>query len=159
MSDHPHERSHGWCSLRLRFEARDLVLLRGAEHVRGTALAHAPRPGPTGLRSALTLAKAGHKLGAAAPGQSITLDEQEVALLVEALKFATTEVQWASRQGAQADPEVRVGTRPPSDDAPARRQAVLDAFPELVERGLWRGFGLSRELESLGHRLEKALTS
>lgn len=60
------EKNYGWCSLRLRFDARDLVLLRAAEHVQGAALANMPRPDV--LRTALNLARAGHKLGAAAPG-------------------------------------------------------------------------------------------
>jgi hypothetical protein len=145
MTNHPSDRTHGWCSLRLRFEARELQLLRAAEQVRGSALARTSKPGTSGLRSALGLAKAAHKLGNASARQSISLDEQEVGLLVEALRFTTGEVQWASRLQGEGEPD--------------RRQAVLQAFPELVERGLWRGFGLSRELEALGQRLEHALVS
>jgi hypothetical protein len=48
---------HGWCSLRLRFEQRELELLRHAEQLRGAVMAHTARPAE--LRSALTLAKAG----------------------------------------------------------------------------------------------------
>jgi len=138
-----HEQSHGWCSLRLRFEARELTLLKGAEQLRGVALAHTARPQV--LRTALNLAKAGHKLGVAAPGSSIVLEESEVGLLLEALRFATEEVRWATR--AQEDLDAR------------RRDAVLTAFPELVDRGVWRSFGLSRELETVAARLQTALNS
>src|SRR5207245_2073449 len=124
-----HEQSHGWCSLRLRFEERELILLRGAEQLRGVALARTTRPQV--LRTALNLAKAGHKLGVASPGSSVILEELEVGLLLEAVRFATDEVRWATR--AQEDQDAR------------RREAVLSAFPELVNRGVWRSFGLSRE--------------
>jgi hypothetical protein len=128
--------------LRLRFEQRELVLLKGAEQLRGVALAQTPRPQV--LRTALNLAKAGHKLGVAAPGSSVVLEEGEVTLLLEAVRFATVEVQWATR----------------AHDEDARRQeAVLSAFPELVERGAWRSFGLNRELDTLASRLQAALIS
>jgi hypothetical protein len=137
------EQSHGWCSLRLRFDDRELSLLRGAEQIRGVSLARTPRPDV--LRTALNLAKAGHKLGQATPGASITLDESEVVLLLEAARFATDEVQWAAR----------------ASDAPhtPRRDAVLTAYPELVDKGVWRSFGLGRELEALAGRLQSALAS
>ncbi len=138
-----HEQSHGWCSLRLRFEERELTLLKGAEHLRGVALAQTARPQV--LRTALNLAKAGHKLGVAVPGSSVSLEEGELRLLLEALRFATAEVRWATR--AQEDHDAR------------RREAVLAAFPELVDRGVWRSFGLSRELETLAARLQTALNS
>ncbi len=143
MSDERSEQSHGWCSLRLRFDDRELGLLRGAEQVRGVSLARTPRPDV--LRSALNLAKAGHKLAQATPGTSITLDEGEVVLLLEAARFATDEVQWAAR----------------ANDGPAtpRRDAVLTAYPELVDKGVWRSFGLARELEALAARLQTALAS
>ena len=64
------DKKYGWCSLRLRFDARELVLLRAAEQVQGAALANMPRPDV--LRTALNLARVGHKLGAAAPGVSVT---------------------------------------------------------------------------------------
>jgi hypothetical protein len=134
-----------WCSLRLRFEDRELTLLRGAEQVRGAELAHRARP--TGLRDALTLAKSGHKLRAAHAGLSLTFEEHELRLLIEAAKFASEEVRWAGSQrdaAASSDP---------------RRTAVLRAFPELEERGLWRSFALTRELADLAERLEKALGS
>src|SRR5207245_5706063 len=115
-----HEQSHGWCSLRLRFEERELILLRGAEQLRGVALARTTRPQV--LRTALNLAKAGHKLGLAAPGSSVSLDEGEVGLLVEAVRFGTDEVRWV--------------TRAHEDHDPRRRDAVLAAFPELVDRGV-----------------------
>ena len=138
-----HEQNHGWCSLRLRFEQRELTLLKGAEQLRGVALAHTARPQV--LRSALNLAKAGHKLGVATPGASVVLEESEVGLLLEALRFATDEVRWATR--VQEDHDV------------PRREAVLTAFPELVDRGVWRSFGLSRELETVAARLQTALNS
>ncbi len=138
-----HDQNHGWCSLRLTFEERELTVLKGAEHLRGVALAQTARPQV--LRTALNLAKAGHKLGVAVPGSSVSLEEGELRLLLEALRFATAEVRWATR--AQEDHDAR------------RREAVLAAFPELVDRGVWRSFGLSRELEALAARLQTALNS
>lgn len=137
------EQGHGWCSLRLRFDARELELLSGAEHLRGLALAHTARPEV--LRTALTLAKTGHKLGVARPGTSISFDEAEVGLLLDALRFATEEVQHAAREQAGADA--------------TRRDGVMSAFPELVQKGLWRSFGLIRELEAVAARLHGALNA
>lgn len=137
------EKKYGWCSLRLRFDARDLVLLKAAEQVQGATLANRPRPDV--LRTALNLARAGHKLGAAVPGQSVSLDEGEVRLLLTALQFATDEVQWAFKSQADQDPR--------------RRAAVMNAFTELADRGAWRSFGLARELEGLTARLQTAITS
>jgi hypothetical protein len=129
--------------LRLRFDERELVLLRGAEQVRGAALAHTSRPAQ--LRMALNLAKAGHKLGHADAGSSVSLEEGELSLLLEAVRYAIDEVHRAAR---------------PSDDSEdRRREAVMAAFPELVERGAWRSFGLGRELEALATRLQTALKS
>jgi hypothetical protein len=136
------EHGHGWCSLRLRFDGRELELLRGAEHLRGVALAHTARPEM--LRTALTLAKTGHKLGAAGPGSSVSLEEGEVSLILDALRFASDEVQYAAHDHT-------------GEDA-ARREAVMAAFPELVQKGLWRSFGLIRELEAVTARLHTALT-
>ena len=141
--DEKPDRSHGWCSLRLRFDARELELLRSAEQLRGLTLAHTARPEV--LRTALTLAKTGHKLGVAGPGTSISLEQTEVQLLLEAVRFATQEVQYAAHE--------QVG-----QDA-ARRDAVLSAFAELAQKGLWRSFGLIRELEALAARLHGALTA
>jgi hypothetical protein len=135
------EPSHGWCSLRLRFDGRELELLKGAEEVRGASLAHNTRP--EGLRSALSLARAGHKLVAAAPGASVSLEESEVGLLLDAVRFATDEVRHATRAED-------------SQDA-TRRAAVMAGFPELVQKGTWRSFGLLRELEALAARLADAL--
>lgn len=143
-NEHPdREQNYGWCSLRLRFEERELKLLKGAEQLRGMVLARNPRP--QGLRTALNLAKAGHKLGVAAPGSSVVFEEGEVGLLLEAVRFATLEVQWATRANEGQDV--------------SRRDAVLSAFPELVERGVWRSFGLTRELEVLASSLQTALKS
>ena len=132
-----------WCSLRLRFDQRELALLRAAEQVRGAALAHTPRPDD--LRTGLSLARAGHKLASAAPGAWVSLEENEVNLLLAALRYTTDEVQQASRardgQGSR------------------QREAVSAAFPELVELGGWRSFGLARELEALAARLHTALRS
>ena len=133
-ADGERETSHGWCSLRLRFDERELVLVRAAEQVRGVALAHTPRPDD--LRTALGLARAGHKLAAAAPGASVSLEETEVNLLVAALRYTTDEVQRETRS-----------------------EAIATAFPELVELGGWRSFGLTRELEALTTRLQTALSS
>ena len=141
--DQQPDRSHGWCSLRLRFDARELELLRSAEQLRGQALAHTARPEV--LRTALTLAKTGHKLGVAGPGSSISLDETEVQLLHEALRFAMQEVQYAAHQQVDQDA--------------ARRDAVLSTFPELAQKGLWRSFGLIRELEAVAARLHGALNA
>jgi hypothetical protein len=135
-----HDYSHGWCTLHLRFDARELELLRGAEQLRGAALAHTARSDV--LRTALALAKAGHKLGAGTPGTSIGFEEAEVGLLLEALRFATEEIHHAARQDGQPVP---------------RHEAVLAAFPELAQKGMWRSFGLGRELEALTHRLHVAL--
>src|SRR6185312_10388570 len=118
---------HGWCSLRLRFDERELTLLKGAERARGSALAHHPRSDM--LRTALALSKAGQKLRHASAGTSLTFEEQELHLLLDALRFANEEVHWAAAQRDNGTDE--------------RRAAVLDAFPELVERGLWRSYGLT----------------
>ena len=134
---------HGWCSLRIRFDERELTLLKGAEHARGASLAHNPRSDM--LRTALALSKAGQKLRHASPGASLTFEEPELQLLLEAVRFASGEIHWAI---AQRD-----------SGAVDRKQAVLDAFPELVERGLWRSFGLTRELDELIQRLDVALRS
>ncbi len=135
--------SHGWCSLRIRFDERELVLLKGAEHVRGVALSSTTRPDL--LRTALNLAKAAHKLTRAGAAASVSLEEPEVRLLIEALQFASEEVRWAARAA--------------EDDHSPRREAVLQAFPELVERGVWRGFGLSRELDDVTSKLARALSA
>ena len=138
-----HEHSHGWCSLRIRFDERELELLKGAEQVRGAAFAHTTRPEV--LRTALGLAKAGQKLGVAAPRASVSLDESEVGLLLEALRYATDEVRRAA------------ASRPQDNQAAARPEPVMTAFPELVQKGLWRSFGLIRELDALATRLQVAL--
>ncbi len=131
----------GWCSLRLRFDERELELLRGAERLRGVAMARTPRPEL--LRRALSLAKAGQKVGRTSPGGSVSLEQGELGLLLDALQFAAQEVPWAARRDDGTDPE--------------RRHAVLEAYPELVEKGAWRSFGLAREIEALAARLGAAL--
>jgi hypothetical protein len=130
------ESSHGWCSLRLRFGERELELLRGSERIRGAAMAHTA--GPAELRTALSLAKAGQKVAHAAPGATVVLEETELGLLLEAIRYAIPHIQAAAR---------------PSGDS----EAVMAAFPELVEKGSWRAFGLTRELEGLATRLASAL--
>jgi hypothetical protein len=132
--------SHGWCSLRVRFEQRELELLRGAEHLRGAAMARTARHDE--LRNALSLAKAGQKVGRGLPGATVVLEENELELLLDAVRFAISHVQAAARPAADGDVE---------------RDAALEAFPELVEKGAWRVFGLSRELEALAARLSAAL--
>ena len=156
MSERRADHSSGWCSLRLRFSERELVLLRAAEEVHGAALAHQARPEV--LRKALALAKAARKLARAAPETSVSLEEGELRLLLEALRHTTEEVRGVSDQShpveaAQAGPGARAGAR----TAAERRDQVLSAFPELVERGLWRSFGVCRELEALAERIEQAL--
>jgi hypothetical protein len=138
--------------LRLRFDERELSLLRGAEQVRGAALAHGARP--EALRNALSLSRAGHKLAHAHPGSSIILDEGEVQLLLDALHFATTEVHWVSDQANQSAAAGAPG-RPTAE----RQASVMSGFPELKERGLWRTFGLCRELEGVASRLQNALSA
>jgi hypothetical protein len=97
------------------------------------------------LRTALALSKAGQKLRHASAGTSLTFEQSELQLLLDCVRFANGEVHWAAAQRENgADP---------------RREAVLAAFPELVERGLWRSFGLTRELDELTQRLEGALRS
>ena len=128
--------------MRLRFDERELELLRGAEQLRGSAIARSS--GRDELRAALQLAKAGQKVGRSAPGGSVSLDESELGLLVEALQFAAREVPAATRVNGT---DVQ------------RRAAVMAAFPELVEKVSWRSFGLGRELEALAARLSAALSS
>lgn len=136
------ENGHGWCSLRVRFDERELELLRGAERLRGAAIARTS--GRDELRMALQLAKAGQKVGRSVPGGSVSLDESELGLLVEALQFSAREVQVAARiDGGEAP----------------RRDAVFEAFPELVEKGSWRSFGLARELEGVAARLTACLSA
>ena len=134
---------HGWCSLRLRFDERELELLRGSEQLRGTQLARNGRP--DALRTALSIARVGHKLRRANPGSTVSLDEGELSLLLEAARGAVEEVHFASSPTAEADA--------------ARRDAALEAFPELVEKGLWRSFALTRDLQSVAERLQAALTA
>lgn len=128
--------SHGWCSLRLRFDQRELELLHGAEQVRGAAMARMSRPAD--LRTALSLAKAGQKVAHATPGTTVVLDETELGLLLDAVRYAV--------------PEVQAAARPTGDNS-----ALMGAFPELAEKGAWRSFGLTRELEALAARLASAL--
>jgi hypothetical protein len=132
--------SHGWCSLRVRFEQRELELLRGAERLRGAAMARTARHDE--LRKALSLAKAGQKVGRGQPGATVVLEENELELLLDAVRYAISHVQAAAR---------------PAEDGSAERDAALEAFPELVEKGAWRVFGLTRELEALAARLAAAL--
>ncbi len=141
MTSRRADADHGWCSLRLRFDERELVLLRAAEQVRGAELARHARPDE--LRSALVLAKAGQKLRLAVAGPSLVFEEGELRMLLTAVRFAHDEVHQAASQHG--------------DSTDGRVQVVLSAFPELVERGLWRSFALTRELDELGQRLDLAL--
>jgi hypothetical protein len=123
--------------LRLRFDERELELLAGAERLRGAAIARAG--GRDELRTALQLAKAGQKVGRSAAGATVSLDETELSVLIEALRFAAREVPQATRADL-------VGEAP-------RREAAFAAFPELADKGAWRSFGLARELEVVAARL------
>jgi hypothetical protein len=134
------EHGHGWCSLRLRFDERELQLLHGAEQLRGAAMARSS--GRAELRIALQLAKAGQKVSRSAPGGTLSLEESELGLLLEALQFSAREVQAGTRSEAEV----------------ARRDAVFAAFPELADSS-WRSFGLARELEEEAARLAAALAS
>jgi hypothetical protein len=131
--------------LRLRFDDRELGLLRGAEQVRGASLAHHARPEL--LRDALSLSRVGTKLAHARPGASVVLEESEVKLLVEAVRFATSEIHWVSDQANRGQ-------------APGERHVtVLKGFPELAERGLWRSYAVCRDLDGLAARLRTALSA
>jgi hypothetical protein len=131
-----------WCCLRLRFDDRELTLLRGAESVRGAGLAHAGKPAQ--LRAALNLAKLGRKLTGATPGAIVSLEEAELTLVLEALDFTSVELQEVARLD--------------ENDHSPRHTAVQEAFPEL-RGGAWRTFGITRELEALRGRLDQALDS
>jgi hypothetical protein len=74
------------------------------------------------------------------PGAIVVLDENELSLLLDAVRYAIPKVQSAGH---------------PSDD----QETVLAAFPELVEQGTWRAFGMVRDLEALANRLTAALGS
>jgi len=74
--------------LRLRFEERELTLLKGAEQLRGVALAQNARPQV--LRTALNLAKAGHKTGVAAPGRVGQPGGDRGGAAAAAVRFART---------------------------------------------------------------------
>ena len=137
--------SPGWCSLRLRFDADELKLLRASERLFGAELARHARP--EALRTAIALARAGQRVARAGPNTPVSLAEGELKLLAEAVDFAGGEVRWLGEH---------------ADDIPDRnaseRQARLGvAFPELFERGGWRSFGLRQGLESLAKRLAAAL--
>ncbi len=136
--------TRGWCSLRLRFDDGELRLLRAAEQVQGAHLARQARA--DALRTAIALAKAGHKIGSARAGTPVALAESELKLLLEAVDFAVAEVRWASDQGEQA-----------ADRASRERRGDLErAFPELVGSA-WRGFALGRSLDGLAGKLNQAL--
>jgi len=127
--------------LRLRFDQRELELLGGAERLRGAAIARAG--GRDELRTALQLAKAGQKVGRSTAGGTVSLDEAELSVLVDALRYAAREVPDAARAVESDGP---------------RREAAFAAFPELADRGGWRSFGLARELETVAARLASALS-
>lgn len=128
--------------MRLRFDDRELNLLRGAESVRGAGLAHAGKPAE--LRAALNLAKLGRKLTGAIPGAIVSLEEGELTLVIEALDFTFAELHEVARLG--------------ENDYSPRHEAIQQAFPEL-RGGAWRTFGITRELETLRGRLRQALES
>ena len=139
--------SPAWCCLRLRFDEDELKLLRASERLWGAALARRARP--DALREAMALARAGHKVGQAGPDTTATLAESDVQLLAQAVRYAAEEVRWLGEHADQL-----------ADRKAIERQGYLGvAFPELVERGGWRGFGLRRGLESLSERLSSALAA
>jgi hypothetical protein len=132
---------HGWCSLRIRFDERELTLLKGAEHARGASLAHNPRPDM--LRTALALSKAGQKLRHASPGASLTFEGPERQLLLEAVRLANGEIHWAIAQ---------------RDSGAVDRKQTSGRLPGLVERGvaqLWPDARAGRLIQ----RLDVALRS
>jgi hypothetical protein len=127
--------------LRLRFDQRELDLILGAERLRGAAIAR--EGGRDELRGALQLAKAGQKVGRSSAGGTVSLDEAELSVLINALRFAAREVPQATR--------AELGEAP-------RREAAFAAFPELADKGSWRSFGLARDLEGVAARLTAALS-
>lgn len=127
--------------MRLRFDQRELELLAGAERLRGAAIARAGARDE--LRTALQLARAGQKVEHSSAGGMVSLDEAELNVLIDALRFAAREVPHATR--------VDLGEVP-------RREAAFAAFPELADKGSWRSFGLARELEEVAARLASALS-
>jgi hypothetical protein len=131
--------SRGWCSLRLRFRADELALLRSAEQLHGFVLADRARPDT--LRDALALARVGKKLAAAAPDDLVALSEHETALLLDATASAIREIQRASAEGPGP-----------------RSEKVARAFPELGEH-MWRAYAIGRELDELQERVRAAVTS
>lgn len=137
----------GWCSLRLRFGADELLLLRTAERLHGSELARQPRP--DALREALALARAGSKLAGAEPGEAISLSEAELATLVAAARYAADEVRWLGELGGEPGPDDRLGAE--------RRERVLQVLPDLAGQGAWRAFGLSRSLEFVAQRLSQPI--
>lgn len=134
--------TRAWCCLRLRFDERELALLRGAESIRGAGLAQDGRPAM--LRVALNLARLGRKLSGATAGAVVSLEDSEIKLALEALDYAVAELPAVAHADESAStPSVR---------------AALESFPEL--RGsTWRSFGLTREIETIRDRLRQALES
>jgi hypothetical protein len=139
----PAPRSSAWCSLRLRFDADELALLRSAEQLEGLILADRARPDT--LRDALGLARVGKKLAAAGAGELIALSEHETRLLQTAIQASIAEIQWFGTDGTDA--------ASPSRAARARR-----AFPALAEQP-WRAFAVGRALQALRQRIAAALNA
>lgn len=138
----------GWCSMRFRFDEDELSLVRAAEQLRGAALAREGRP--ASLREALTLARLGARVRKLSPGEQVVLSEADSQLLLSAVRFAADEVRWL---GEVLESTTEPGSIRDRQAAEGRRQALRAVFPDLVQRGSWRGYGLRRALEGLASRL------
>jgi hypothetical protein len=131
--------SRGWCSLRLRFGANELALLRSAEQLYGFMLADRARSDT--LRDALALARLGKKLAAARPDDLLSLSEHETGLLLDSVTSSIREIWQASAEGAGA-----------------RTQRVGRVFPELGQH-MWRAYAITHELDDLHGRMAAAVHS
>jgi hypothetical protein len=131
--------------LRLRFDEDELALLQASERLWGSALAREARP--QSLRSALALAKAARKLIGAKAGSMVSLEEPELQLVTDSVRYAAEELRWQAEEGAAAQDRGSAG----------RREAIAATFPDLAELGSWRGVGLKRAMDTLANRLDGSL--
>ncbi len=137
----PAPRGSAWCSLRLRFSADELVLLRASEQLGGFVLADRARPDT--LRDALALARVGKRLASAPPGELLSLSERDTRLVDNALAASIAEIQWFGTDGTDAT-------------ALSRAERTRRSFPELAEQP-WRAFAVGRALRALQQRITSAL--
>ncbi|MBV9357904.1 MAG: hypothetical protein JO023_20535 [Chloroflexi bacterium] len=137
----PAPRGSAWCSLRLRFSAEELVLLRSCEQLGGFVLAERARPDT--LRDALALARVGKRLASAQPAELLSLSERDTRLLENAIAASIAEIQWFGTDGVDTT-------------APHRAERTRRAFPELAEQP-WRAFAVGRALRALQQRLSSPL--